>query len=45
MAEMLGKSQENHEAQYPKLNVFVGQKLMLYHNYIQNVEDRFQIRV
>ena len=31
MALILRKSQENHEAQFPKLNVIIGQKSILRH--------------
>ena len=39
------KSLKNHEAQSPKLSVFVGQKSMFRHYCIQNVKDGIQIRV
>ena len=32
-------------AQFPKLNVFVGQKLIFRHYYIQNFKDGIQIQV
>ena len=39
------KSEENLKAKYPKLSVFVGQKSILHHYYIQNVKGGIQIRV
>ena len=42
---MLRKFLENHKAQFSKLIVFVGQKSILRHYYIQNVKDGIQIRV
>ena len=44
MAKILRKFYENHNARFPKLNAFIGQKLIIRHYYIQNVEDRIQIR-
>ena len=37
------KSQGNHKAQFPKLNVFVGENSTLRRYYIQNVKERIQI--
>ena len=45
MVKILRKSWENHEAQFPKLSVFIGQKLIIRHYCIQNVTDRIQIQV
>ena len=45
MAKILSKYYENHKAQFPKLNVFVGQKSILRHYYIQNGTAGIQIRV
>ena len=39
------KSSENHEAQFPKLSVFVCQKSIFRHCCFQYVKDRIQIRV
>ena len=39
------KSYENHEAQFPKLSVFIGQKSIFRHYCIQNVKDGIQIQV
>ena len=39
------KSEENHEAQFPKFSVFIGQKMILHHYCIQNVKGGIQIRV
>ena len=39
------KSYENHKAQFAKLNVFVGQKSISCHYYIQNVKDGIEFRV
>ena len=41
----LRKSQENNEAQFPKLSVFVGQNSILCHYCIQNVNDGIQSQV
>ena len=41
----LRKSQENQEAEIPKLSVFIGQKLVFRRNYIQHVKDGIQIQV
>ena len=45
VSKILGKIYENHKAQSPKLSIFVGQKLILHHYYIQNIIDATQIRV
>jgi len=37
--------QENHEAKFPKLSVFIGQKLIFRYHCIQSVNDRIQIQV
>ena len=34
---------KKHEAQLPKLSVFVGQKSIFHHYHIENVEDGIQI--
>ena len=39
------KSLENHEAQFPKLNVFIRQKFIFRHCCIQNFKDGIQIQV
>ena len=41
----MAKILRNDKAQLPKLSVFVGQKLILRHFYIQNVKDGIQIRI
>ena len=41
----MAKILKNDKAQFPKLSVFVGQKSILRHFYIQNVEDGIQIRI
>ena len=43
--KIVRKSYENHEAQFPKLLVFVGQKSIFRQYCIQNVKDGIQIRV
>ena len=35
----------NHEAQFPKFSVFIGQKSIFYRNCIQNFNDGIQIQV
>ena len=45
MAKILRKSSENHEAQFPKCNVFIGEKSIFHHYYIQNIVDGIQIRI
>ena len=42
MVKILRKSSENHEAQFPKLSVFIGQKSIFRHYCIQNVKDGIQ---
>ena len=37
MAKVIKKSLENHKAEFPKFSVYVGQKSILCHYYIQNV--------
>ena len=44
MAKTLKKSKDNHKARFPKLSIFVGQKSILCHHCIQNIEDGIQIR-
>ena len=44
MVKILRKSYENHEAQFQKVNVFIGQKLIFGHYCIQNVKDSIQIQ-
>ena len=45
MTKILRKSMEIHKVKFEKLSVSIGQKLMLRHYCIQNVEDEIQIRV
>ena len=45
MAKISRKSLENQEITIPKLIVFVGQKVILRHYYMENVRDTIQIRV
>ena len=45
MVKILRKSQENHEAQFPKFSVFIGQKSIFPHYCIQNVIDGIQTQV
>ena len=45
MANILGKSWENHKAQFPKLSFCLVQKSLLRHYYIGNVKDGIQIGV
>ena len=45
MIKILRRSLENQDAQFPKLNVFIGQKLIFHHYCVQNVNDRIQIQV
>ena len=45
MVKILRKSQENHEVQFPKFSVFIGQKSIFPHYCIQNVIDRIQAQV
>ena len=45
MAKILRTSEENHEAQFPKLSVFRCQKSLFPHYCIQNVIDGIQIQV
>ena len=42
MVKILRKSHENHEAQVPEFSVFIGQKSIFRHYYIQNVKDGIQ---
>ena len=39
------KSEEGQEARFPKLGVFVGQKVIFRHYCIQNFKDGIQIRI
>ena len=39
MARILGKSYENHEAQFPKFSAFIGQKSLLRYYCFQNFKD------
>ena len=43
MVKILRKPKENHEAQFPKFRVFIGQKSLFRHYCIQNVKDGIQI--
>ena len=45
MVKILRKSYENHEAQFPKFSVFIGQKAIFRRYCIQNVKDGIQIQV
>ena len=45
MIEILRKSYENHEAQFPKFSVFIGQESIFRHYCIQNAKDGIQIQV
>ena len=45
MVKILRKSKGNHEAQFPKLSVFIGQKSVFHSCCIQNVKDGIQIQV
>ena len=45
MVKILRKSEENHEAQFPKFSVFIGQKSIFRRYCIQNVKDWIQIQV
>ena len=45
MVKILTKSSENHEAQFPKYSVFIGQKLIMRRYCIQNIKDGIQIQV
>ena len=45
MAKIIRKSYENYEAQFPKLRIFIGQKSIFQHYYIQDIKDGIQIRV
>ena len=45
MVKILRKSWENHEAQFPKLSIFIGQKSIFRHYCIHNVKDGIQIQV
>ena len=45
MAKLLRKSLKNHKAKFPNLSVFVGQKLILQHYFIQNVKNGVQTQV
>ena len=45
MIKILRRSLENQEAQFPKLNVFIGQKLIFRHYCVQNVNDGLQFQV
>ena len=44
MVKILRKSQENHDAQSLKLNVFIGQKSIFLLYCIPNVKDGIQIQ-
>ena len=45
LKQILRKSLENHEAQFRKFSVFIGQKSIFRHYCIQNFKDRIQIQV
>ena len=42
MVKILRKSKENHEAQFPKLSVFIGKKSVFRRYCFQNVKDGIQ---
>ena len=44
MVKILRKSQENHQAEFPKFNVFIGQRSIFRRYWIQNVKDGIQIQ-
>ena len=44
MVKIVRKSKENHEAQLPKLGVFIGQKSIFRYYCIQIVKDGIQIQ-
>ena len=43
MSKILRKSKECHKVQFPKLSVYVDQKLILYNYYNQNFKVGIQI--
>ena len=45
MAKILRQSKENHEAKFPKFSVFIGQKSIFRHYWIENIKDGIQIQV
>ena len=45
MVKIFRKSQENHDAQFPKFSAFIGQKSIFYRYCIQNFKDGIQIQV
>jgi len=45
MVKILRKSKENHEAQFPKSSIFIGQKPIIHCYCIQNGKDGIQIQV
>ena len=45
MVQILRESFENHEAQFPQFSVFIGQKSIFRHYFIQYVQDGIQIQV
>ena len=45
MVKILRKSSKNHEAQFPKLSVFIGQKSIFHRYCIQYVQHGIQIQV
>ena len=45
MVKILRKSQESHEAQFPKFSVFIGQKSIFHRYCIQNAKDGIQTHV
>ena len=45
MLKILRKSEENHEAQFPKFSVFIHQRLIFCHYCLQNVKNGIQIQV
>ena len=45
MVKILRKSEDNHEAQFPNVIIFVGQKSIFHRYCLQNVKDKVQIQV
>ena len=45
MVKILRKSEENHEAQFPKFSIFIGQNSIVRCYCILNVKDGIQIQV
>ena len=45
MVKILRKSYENHEANFPKLGVFIGEKSLFCRYCIKNVKDGIEVQV